>query len=337
MASSTSHFKSLIPFRALALVLTALAAWIASALYTVKLNPEMAFFRKADSAKRAWARTIDSHHQPKVVVYGGSSCMTTIIPERMMEQHGLAVLNMGLHAGMGPKILTRYAIQTLQPGDTLIVAIEPDLLTLPLKSEPEGIQFCFVTGNQTLLRDTAIWDWPGTLLDLRPGGYHVLTLMGKIATRQPLYRYGLDEIHPDGWQEVTVKREFGIEPAKEISISNDAKKLLAWIHESCATHHVRLAYSLPWCYCPADDVAGLRRRNLDFMRQISEFIPVLKEPGLGVQTNRDLYADTPLHLTREGATLRTDELADQIQHWNTWTPEEIKTALEFGQPAGPPL
>lgn len=328
MASSTSHFKSLIPFRALALILTALVAWIACALYTVRLNPEMAFFRKADASKRAWAKTLSSKHQPKTVVCGGSSCMTTIIPERMMERHGLPVLNMGLHAGMGPIILMRYAIQTLQPGDTLIISIEPDLLTRPLKTDPAGIQFCIVTGNQALLRDTPIMDWPGTMLDLRPGGYHVLTLLGKIATHQPLYRYGLDEIHADGWQEVTVKREFTPASNDTISLSDDAKELFTSIHEFCAKQNVHVAYSMAWNYQPPDNVAGFRRRNLNFLQQISEFIPVLKEPGLGVQTNRDLYADTPLHLTSEGAALRTDELAEQIQHWTVWTPEEIKAALE---------
>jgi hypothetical protein len=244
----------------------------------------------------------------------------------MMELHKLPVLNMALHAGMGPKILTQYALQSLQPGDTLIVALEPDLLTKPIKSEPGGVQFCFACDNQMLLRETPLADWPGTLLDIRPGGYHVLTLIGKIVSRQPLYRYSLDEIHPDGWQEVTVKRDFGAPPPKEILISNDTRELLASIAKTCATQHVRLAYSIPWVYCPANEKALFRQKNLHFLQQISEFIPVLKEPDLGIQTNRDLFADTTLHLTSEGAKQRTDELAGQIQNWNVWTSGELKGA-----------
>jgi len=328
MASSTLHFKSLLPQRALLLLLTAFVAWISCVLYTIKLNPEIKFFQKANSAKRAWAASLASPAQPRIVIYGGSSCMSSIIPQRMMENHQLPVLNMGLYAGMGPKTLTQYALQTLHPGDTLIVALEPELLVKPLKTEPAAIQFSFASGNRALLRGTAIWDWPGTLLDVRPGGYHVLTLMGKIAARAPLYRYGVGEIHPDGWQEIAEKREFGFEPPPGGSISNDARKLLANVAQSCATQHVRVAYSLPWRYCTAKDIPFLRGRNLDFLRQISEFIPVLKEPDLGIQTNRSLFADVPLHPTQEGAALRTDELAGQIKHWNTWTPQEIQSALD---------
>ena len=294
MASFTSHFKSIIPIRALTLILTALLAWMSCVLYTVEINPVMKFFRKANSTKAcAWAATLASQHQPKIVVCGGSSCMTTIIPERMIEKHNLPVLNMALHAGMGAKILTEYAMQTLQPGDTLIVSIEPDLLSGPLKSDPDGIQFAIATGNQALLRNTSLLDWPGTLLDIRPGGYHIFTLIGKIVSRQPLYRYNLSDIHPGGWQEVTVKRDFDPTSDQNISISKDAKELFTRIHEFCAKQNIRVAYSLAWNYHPADHVAGFRRRNLDFLQQVSEFIPVLEEPGLGIQTNRDLLA--PIH------------------------------------------
>ncbi len=328
MASSTSHFESPVPWLALRLLAVAALAWAAGAVYTLRLNPEVAFYRRGDLVKRAWGQTLDRAYKSKTVVFGGSSCTTSINGGRMLRRHGLPVLNLGLGAGMGVKVLTRYALESLRPGDRLIMAMEPDLLAVPLDLETLGVQFSLAIGDPGLLRNPDRIDWPAAGLQLRPGGYHAFTLLGKILLRRPLYRYAPGEFHASGWQEVADRREFDGPPEMRPQLSNDARQWLSFIRDYCDKHGVPVAFSLPWGYCPPEKLTAYRQNNLTVIRQVSKFLPVLKETGLGAYTVREHYADTPWHLTAEGAAVRTDELADRIEAWETWTRQELDNQLD---------
>src|SRR5688572_19597514 len=141
MDSSTSHSNSRVPWIAVQLICMALAAWFLGALYTLRVNPEIAFYRHGHAIKMKWAQKLESNYTNKIVVFGGSSCTTSIDGARMVELHRLPVVNLGLHGGMGARILTLYGLAHVRSGDTLIVALEPDLLTQPIVSEPLGAQF----------------------------------------------------------------------------------------------------------------------------------------------------------------------------------------------------
>ena len=159
MDSSTSHSNSKVPWQALKLLGVACIAWGVGAFYTMRVNPEVAFYRHGDQVKQDWSRKLEREQGAKIVVYGGSSCATTIDGERMLREHRLPVVNLGMHAGMGAKMLTYYALQDLRPGDTLIVSIEQGLLNTPIEIEPLGVQLAFATGNVKLLRDPDRVDW----------------------------------------------------------------------------------------------------------------------------------------------------------------------------------
>jgi len=116
MALSISHSKPPVTRNFLLVLAIALVAWVAGAFYTLYLNPELAYDRHSLIVKKAWAEKLDREIANKIVVYGGSSCRTSIIGERMLREHDLAVLNLGLAAGMGAKLLTRYAFQFFTRG-----------------------------------------------------------------------------------------------------------------------------------------------------------------------------------------------------------------------------
>ena len=334
MASSTSPSNPAVPWLAVRLLGVALAAWVVGAIYTLRVNPEIAFFRRGHAVKQSWAKTLEPQPPPKIVVFGGSSCATSVDGERLLREHGLPVLNLGLGAGMGAKVLTRYALPVLRPGDTLIMAMESDLMTGPLTIPTLGVQFSLATGQWNLLRDPDRVDWSTSLLSLRPGGYHGFTLLGKILLRQPLYRYSPDEFHASGWHEVVVKRPIPDPVASASRLSEDMKVWLIFIRDFCAQRGVRVAYTLPWGYCPPEQLAAYHRDNARFLQQVAEFLPVLKEPSLGAHSVREHYADTSLHLTATGAALRTDELARQIKAWSTWSPAELAQRIA-SEPAAP--
>ena len=340
MDSSTSHFSSdgstavgtsSVPWWAVKLLGVAVSAWAVAALYTLQGNPEIAFFRRADALKREWSRAIGSGHTNRIIVFGGSSCLTSIVPRRMLEQHQLPTLNLGLGAGMGAQILTRYALDAVQPGDTLIVALEPGLLVRPSELEPLGVQFAVATGQPRLLSNGRRVDWLGALVGLRPGGYHVFTLLGKIILRQPLYRYARSELKEGGWHEVAARRDLGNPGVGKLTLSPEGKELLATIYRECQRRGVRVAYAFPWQFCVPEDLTATQREDLLFVREVAAVIPVLREPSLGAHAVREHFADTLLHPIGAAAALRTDELAQAVASWTVWAPEEVEARLSAGK------
>ncbi|PYJ83692.1 MAG: hypothetical protein DME22_15135 [Verrucomicrobia bacterium] len=307
------------------LLATAFGAWVLGALYTLYLDPEIAFLNYAARVKHQWAQKLDRQYAHKFAVFGGSSCGVAIDGEWMLEQYGLPTVNLGLAAGMGAGVLTRYAQQEVRLGDTLIVALEPHLLTDTTKPTAIGIQFCFATGRADLLKQAGSSSRLSDLLALRPGAFHIFTLIGKILAGRPLYRYHTSDIRPSGrWKALLVQWPLDGPPARGPRLTLDARALLASLRSWSDQNHVRIAYALPWGFVPQEKFARFRKDNLDFLLQISEFLPVLKDPTLGAISSRDLYADTNLHLTPEGARLRTDELARELREWDVWAPGELK-------------
>lgn len=329
------------PWHAVRLVMTGIVTWAVAAFYTLRVNPEVAFFAHGARVKQAWVERLNAATTPKTVVFGGSSCTVTVDGERMQQRHGLPTANLGLGAGMGAQVLTEYAKAGVRQGDTLIVALEPLLLTENLEVPSLGVQFAWATGSRALkklVRQTsASFTGISGLLALRPGGYHLFTLLGKIVARQPLYRYAPSDFHASGWQEVTVRRDFAGPPERGPALTAEARALLRDLRAWCERLHVRVAYALPWGSCTEAQKPAFQAANARFLRQVSDVLPVLKDERLGAYTERSEYADTFWHLTPPGAGRRTDELAALIKAWAVWTPGELdRLAAGPGAKAGQP-
>jgi hypothetical protein len=88
---------------------------------------------------------------------------------------------------------------------------------------------------------------------------------------------------------------------------------------------------LPWAYCPANKLSEFRKSNADILLQISEFIPVLKDPMLGADPDTGHFADTGWHLNEETSRLRTDQLGDAIRQWKVWAADELRLIAANGQ------
>ena len=123
------------------LLIAALATWGMSVLYTLRWNPELRFLKAIAIKKESWARQLSTNGQPKTLIFGGSSCAFSINGERMLARHGIPMVNFGLAAGHGPKVLTEEALSHLSRGDTLLIALEPALVTETLEPTPLGIQY----------------------------------------------------------------------------------------------------------------------------------------------------------------------------------------------------
>jgi hypothetical protein len=169
---------------------------------------------------------------------------------------------------------------------------------------------------------------------LRPGGYFAFTMFGKWLRGQPLYRYQNRDFHRSGWCETAVRIPLNGAAGHEPHLSEDGRALLSNISQWCQTNGVRVAYSLPWSYCPPDQLRQFRKSNAEIIAEIMPVLPVLRDDSLGANTDTANFADTSLHLTTRGAAQRTDEFGRQIQQWNIWTREELDRAIAALQSSG---
>lgn len=315
------------PTQAVRLILLAVLTWVAGAFYTLRLNPEVRYFTGTDRIKRAWAQKLAREHGAKIVLCGGSSCEFSLDGERLLEQHGLPAVNLGRGAGFGASVLVQAALPEVQPGDTLVLALEPGLLTEPLEPPALGVQVSFALGHPEWVVapqvGTSAVSWPSALLALRPGAYHAFTLLGKVFSGRPLYRYKLEDMRPSGFNQTAVRLPITGPAGHTGRLVPEAHRLLADLRRWCETHRVRLVYSLPWSYTPPPAVPDYQRLNAQFLLQIIDYMPALRDTRLGACTALEWFADTGYHLNAEGSARRTDELAQQLKQWQVWTREEL--------------
>jgi hypothetical protein len=334
MTSSTSHSENGAPTLALRLLGVAVLTWAAGAAYTVWFSPEVRFYRQLAAVQDAWSQRMGREHGKKVVVFGGSSCVFSINGEQMLGQYGLPTVNRGLAAGMTVKIPTLNALQDLRAGDTLIVAFEPGLFTAPIELTSLAAQFSYARGHSEWATQPAL-GLPGdgrvsTLLDLRPGSRHALTLLGKVIQGRELYRYQIADVSPSGWTRTDVRVSVTGPPGHGPRLSDDARRFLTALNDWCLGRSVRLAYALPWGYAPSAQAPAFRKANAALLAQIAEFIPVLKDSWLGADPDAGHFADTAWHLNEAGSRLRTDELGRAVKQWDVWSVKELQLMVTGG-------
>jgi len=312
MNSSTSHSKPLFAV----LVGSLIVSYIVGAVYTVWINPEIRFWRAAYRVKVQHARDLDSTNAPKTVFAGGSSCAFQIDPKILEEQFGIPSVNMGLHAGMGARAILALTLPLLKPGDHLVLNVEPSLLTGDLALPPLGLQMLAATGNfnaPTLSNSFQLEQIIQILLSLRPGLRNAVTMTAKVIAGRPSYRYQISDIHYGGFLTTNEKGASAVTAPKEQKLSTEAREYLSRIRKQTHQKYVSGQYLLSWS-CIRKDSELAARKNLEgFAREVGTFFPPINDGKNGVHSNPEDFADTSLHLTRDGATRRTECLGQALQ------------------------
>jgi len=316
----------------------AFVALLAAALYTIRVNPEIRVYRQAIHVKRSWAGRLAADPAPRFILAGGSSAAFSVDGESLLRDHGVRLVNFGLHAGMGPLFVTAVAAREARPSDTFLLALEPGLLTEPFSSPDLGAQIGWALGEQELIRASPITGervhWMEDLLSLRPGAFQVFNVLGAVVVRKRIYRYSIRDFNESGWQRAHDFREFGPPSLPSQPLSGDALRLLDALAQWGQTNRVNLMYSLPWAYVPPDQAEPFRRVNAAFLAQVRQKMPVLKDLALGVHSIRSHFADTAWHLTPEAARLRTENLAASLKSAAAWSRDELEL-LAREQPQNP--
>lgn len=318
-------------------ILVLIGAFAFSLYYTINLNPENLFFSKARHLSTEWNKKLSENFESKYIIYGGSSSRTGINPQILLEDYGIALVNAGLNAGFGVPALTDLALDYVNPGDTLIVSLEPGFLKngtldLELPSTSSGNKFCLKIKG---------FPYHGKFISLSMGNLpqllmgnsdHNWSLIAKIVTRTPLYRYNAtDNLHSSGWMEVKEKRTLSISKPdisclRDSLLSKAGKQYLEKLKTWAQKKNVLLMYSIPRAYVHQD----FRYINAALLLEISNYMPVLKDACLGAYDVEEEYADTVNHLNTRGAEKATRELARELLSKEFWRKEELQQIVKEG-------
>jgi hypothetical protein len=332
MTLSTSRFKNRLPTLALLLLFVGVMSWLLAAFYTLRVNPEIRDFTNGAKIKAEWNRSLRDQYPSNYIVFGGSSSSFSVDPELAVKEFNFPLSNLALGAGLGAKVLIRYAAYHARPGDTLVMTMEPSLFSGSAAVPQMGQQFSIAMGHVEWASESNLVElspglMPATYLSaLRPGGAHFFTLLGKVAMRRPLYRYKIGEFLPTGQKETDV-RAAPITPRGFVTISPAGHSLLASFRHWSQTNHIRVIYTLPWAYSSAEGITDFRKENLYFLGQMLNYFPVLAEKKLGAYSNAEHFADTAYHLRREGAKIRTRELLEALQKSLILSTNELTSLL----------
>lgn len=312
----------------LQLGIVAFLAWAAAAFYSLRLNPEVLFYRGLSEIQQAWADRLRATTAAQFILVGGSSALFSVMPERAWERNAVPLVNFGLAAGTGPQVMVLRGLAQARAGDTLLVGIEPGLLTEDGVPAGLGIQYAFAMGCPKWICDPRLdipaMSWGSALLALRPGGYHMVTLGGKLLTCRPLYRYRIQDVSPGGWIRTAEGEFVDTPPGHGSRLSTWSRAFLRALARQAGEKGIRLIYVLPWAYCPPAQAEKFRQENANFLLQITNFMPVLLDDRLGAIHEKSLFADSSWHLNLEGSRLRTDTLAGQLRGLRMWEKVDLE-------------
>lgn len=306
-----------------------MAALAGRVVFCNVFDPEIEFYTKFCKNKLAWSRKMTQEHKAKVVVIGGSSVAFSVMGKRMLEQHDLPTVNMGLEAPFGTAMLTNWALGELRRGDTLIVANEPTRLVAQHELFSSGCKISNSLGHPEwayLPWETPVAPYLHTTLRSSIGWKRMVVVWKSYFKKnkaKPRWPYIIAETDASGWQTASKRRPFTEINVYSKHLSEDNKNLLRWTREWCDQHGVRVAYSVAWAFREPSKAADIQEINRSLLKEIAEIMPVLKDPRLGVDSERSHYVDTHYHLDTETAAVRSDELARQIKEWDVWKPGEL--------------
>jgi len=318
------------PRLALLLLTSAFVAWLVGALYTLLMDPEMKFWTAAARQKLEWVEKMRQEHGYVIGVVGGSTTTFGIDAEYIEREYNLPVANLGLHVGMGPEACIGFGLSALRKGDTLVLSLEPAAFTADYPEASKlGSKLALLLGRPELTtwdRNNSQLEFVRSLAMAPPGGYHVMTMLGKLALGMPPYRYNIANLQPGGLQVTEERRDLAAEidfssPDSDPHLSKVGAQLLKNARLAAKKKGIKLLYVMPWSYWPQETVDERRTANAVLLEAIGRHVRVLIEPSMGVHSELSDFADSGQHLTKEAASKRSDCLAKALTSAGHQPPE----------------
>jgi len=263
---------------------------------------------------------IKNTKEPKIVIIGGSSVAFGIDSAEIEKQTGMKVVNFGLYATHGTKLMLDLAEDYIGEGDIVILAPELDEQTLSLYFNAEAA-WQGIEGDLSMLFHVGSSD-AGKLA----GGFFgyigkrwEYTLSGRTLSPTGIYRH--DSFNEYG--DIAVAREYnimtyGYDKAKTITLtpsilSDDFADYLNRFIEIASIHGAKTYFS----YCPVNRDALAKDTTDESIKEFNDYLagkldcPVIGSPNDAIMDSGYFY-DTNFHLNDAGVTVHTAVLINDI-------------------------
>lgn len=258
--------------------------------------------------------------QKKIVIVGGSSVAFGINSELLAEYTGYEVVNFGLYASLGTKIMLDLSKVNINEGDIVIIAPELDSQTLSMYFNAETTwQALDCDLSMLAYIDSenygALWgqlpEYLSTVMDLFVKGEKISPT--GVYRQDSFNEYG-DIVYPREYNTMTG----GYDPTQTISLTADIfdEEFLAYLNEYIAWVEKQGATAY-YTFCPVNEAAlhadTTEESIRDFYRYVAENIncAVISDPASSILEQNYFY-DSNFHLNDAGVTVRTAALIEDL-------------------------
>lgn len=308
--------KNWITFICILLCVLIPALAVVSAAFIIPVQFDRTFLGELkDKVERLY-----STDEPKIVVIGGSSVPFGVDSALMEEMLGMPVVNFGLYATLGTKLMIDLSKGAIGKGDIIVLAPETDAQTYSLYFNAEATwQAC--DGSFGTLAKLSSDNFPDML-----GG------IWKFAAQK--IKYGTAESHldPDGiynkasfneYGDISASRPYNIMPVgfdstMKINISPDiiSEDFVDYVNDYVSFAEKKGARVL-FSFAPMNEGALDENLTMDDLRAFSSFIDEnfkaerISDPNSYIYRSGYFY-DSNFHLCSAGMIMHTANLASDI-------------------------
>ncbi len=299
------------PPKILSWVAVAGLAWGAGYVYNVYMGGEAHWLKGLYENKVAIAaETADS----KLIITGGSGAHYTINSDLLSEGLGMPVVNLGIDGPVGLDVILPSVLETVNPGDTVLLIPEYLLLLDEDGYGPKSGLFGVAIGKPGL------GGVPAKQLALETFQLGIPSLRWTVKSAVDLSEEGRLTGYYDGPltergdPTETKQREGAWWPLKiRESVSPHALKRIKQFKAEVEAKGGKLILSIPWVYGDVNDP-----RTLESVQQTADELSIIApllvdDKTLNIQTRPDLFADTHYHLKPEGRAARSEQLVRQLK------------------------
>ncbi len=290
---------------------------------------------------------ISSLDEPKIVVVGGSSVPFGLDSKLMEEMLGMPVVNFGLYATLGTKLMLDLSEEYINEGDIVVLAPETDAQTYSLFFGAE-----------------AAWQAADSDLSLLPkiAADNFGAMLGaswKYGAQKLKYYFAEKPLSPDGiyradsfdeYGDIVYPREYNkmalmYDSTLEIKLTADiiSDDFVDYVNEYVAKAEKKGAKVL-FSFAPMNDMALDPDTTLESLEAFTAYIAENFDAELISDPNNYIYEsgyfyDSNFHLNDAGAVLHTANLAGDIAVYlgkDLLTEPEIPEAPEVPKDTRPP-
>ena len=309
--------KPILRFVALFLaVLLPLPLLVAAVVFTPSIYSETFLGALAPKLDR-----LKNTNGERIIVVGGSSVAFGLDSELLSVMTGYEVVNFGLYATLGTRIMLDLSRDEIRSGDIVVLAPELDKQTLSMYFNGEAVW-------QAADSDLSILSRVHTdnFLDMAAASFgyisqvlsRTLSGAGKISP-DGIYRsdsfneYG-DIVYPRDYNVMTA----GYDVNQEIRLAPDIydSEFIDYLNEYISDAEAKGA-KVFYTFCPINRSALAKETTDESIEEFYKFVsdnincPVISDPN-GLLMHEDYFYDTNFHLNDAGVTVRTAMLIEDI-------------------------